>query len=163
MTENFKKDLQKLVNKYPEIKLKDIQEMLQEYKKPLPKTWEEAIKNLSGSQVFYIDNYSNTKLIEVAPASSTEAFKNSLLSEKRAEEVLALIQLITLRDIYNDGWEPDWSNYDETKYCIYGWSNTVDTDIFSSDHCILVFKTEELRDEFFKNFKDLIEKAKYLL
>lgn len=73
------------------------------------------------------------------------------------------MQLITLRDIYNDGWEPDWSNYDEPKYCIYGWSNTIDIDIFSSDHAILAFKTEELRDEFFKNFKDLIEKAKRLL
>lgn len=33
----------------------------------------------------------------------------------------------------------------------------------SSDNCILVFPTEEMRDTFYKNFKDLIEQCKELL
>jgi hypothetical protein len=164
MNNGFKKDLQELVNKYPEMKLKDIQKILQESKKPLPKTWKEAYtKYLCDTTIYYIDTNSEIQQ-HTKPIPANVVFnKNALLSSERAEEVLALIQLITLRDIYNNGWKPDWSNYDEPKYCIYGWSNTIDIDIFSSDHAILAFKTEELRDEFFKNFKDLIEKAKNLI
>lgn len=164
MNENFKKDLQELVDKYPEMKLKDIQEILQESKKSFPKTWKEAYKRyLCNTTIYYIDTNSEIKQYNRPIPANAVFNKNALLSSGRAEEVLAFMQLITLRDIYNNGWEPDWSNYDETKYCIYGWSNTIDIDIFSSDHAILAFKTEELRDEFFKNFKDLIEKAKRLL
>lgn len=164
MNNQFKKDLQELVNKYPEMKLKDIQKILQESKKTLPKTWKEAYKKyLCNTTIYYIDTNSEIQH-HVKPIPANVVFnKNALLSSEKAEEVLALMQLITLRDIYNDSWEPDWSNYNETKYCIYGWSNIVTIDIFSSDHRILAFKTEELRDEFLRNFKDLIEKAKGLL
>lgn len=164
MNNRFKKDLQELVNKYPEMKLKDIQKILQESERSLPKTWEEAYtKYLCNTTIYYIGTNSEIQH-HIEPIPANVVFnKNALLSQERAEEVLALIQLITLRDIYNDGWEPDWDNHDETKYCIYGWSNIIDIDIFSSDHAILAFKTEELRDEFFKNFKDLIEKAKNLI
>lgn len=133
-------------------------------KNELPTTWEEAYtKYLCNTTIYYINT--NGKIIQYTePIPANAVFnKNALLSSERAEEVLALMQLITLRDIYNDGWEPDWSNYDETKYCIYGWSNTITIDIFTSDHAILAFKTEELRDEFLKNFEELIVKAKRLI
>lgn len=164
MNKDFKKDLQELVNKYPEMKLKDIQKILQESKKPLPKTWKEAyIKYLCNTTIYYIDTNSEIQH-HIKPIPANVVFnKNALLSQERAEEMLAFMQLITLRDIYNNGWEPDWDNHDETKYCIYGWSNTIDTDIFSSDHAILAFKTEELRDEFLRNFEELIVKAKNLI
>lgn len=164
MNNQFKKDLQELVNKYPEMKLKDIQELLQKSEKSLPKTWKEAyIRYLCNTTIYYINTNSEIQhYVEPIPANVVFN-KNALLSSERAEEVLALMQLITLRDIYNYGWEPDWSNYDEIKYCIYGWSSTIIIGAFKAEHCILAFKTEELRDEFFKNFKDLIEKAKRLL
>lgn len=164
MNNQFKKDLQELVNKYPEMKLKDIKEILQESEKTLPKTWKEAYKKyLCNTTIYYIDTNSEIKQ-HTKPIPANVVFnKNVLLSQERAEEVLALMQLITLRDIYNDGWEPDWSNYDEIKYCIYGWSSTITIGTFVSDHCILAFKTEELRDEFIRNFEELIVKAKRLL
>lgn len=164
MNNQFKKDLQELVNKYPEMKLKDIQKILQESKKPLPKTWEEAYtKYLCNTTIFYIDTNSEIQQFTKPRTENAKFNKNALLSQKRAEEMLAFMQLITLRDIYNNGWEPDWDNLDETKYCIYGWSNTITIGIFVSDHCILAFKTEELRDEFLRNFEELIVKAKRLL
>lgn len=164
MNNKFKEDLKKLVNKYPEMKLKDIQELLQESEKSLPKTWKEAYtKYLCNTTIYYIDTNSEIQQ-HTNPIPANAIFnKNALLSSERAEEVLAFMQLITLRDIYNNGWEPDWSNYDETKYCIYGWSNIITIDTFTSDHAILAFKTEELRDEFIKNFEELIVKAKRLI
>lgn len=164
MNNQFKKDLQELVSKYPEMKLKDIQEILQESEKTLPKIWEEAYdKYLCNTTIYYIDTNSKMQQFTKPHTEYAEYNKNALLSQERAEEVLALMQLITLRDIYNNGWEPDWSNYDEIKYCIYGWSSTITIGTFRAEHCILAFKTEELRDEFFKNFKGLIEKAKRLI
>lgn len=73
------------------------------------------------------------------------------------------MQLITLRDIYNNSWKPNWNNCDEIKYCIVGGNNTITTYTFAYEHKILAFKTEKLRDEFLKNFRSLIEKAKYLI
>lgn len=60
-------------------------------------------------------------------------------------------------------WEPDWSNDDETKFCIYTTQNIISLDIFGVDNRILAFPTEEMRDVFYENFKDLIEQCKELL
>lgn len=60
-------------------------------------------------------------------------------------------------------WEPDWSNDDETKFCIYTTQNIISLDIFGVDNRILAFPTEEMRDAFYENFKDLIEQCKELL
>lgn len=76
--------------------------------------------------------------------------------------MVALCQLIQLRDCYNDGWIPDWTKvYD--KYCIYPTKNYICIGINTCVSRILAFKTEAIRDEFLNNFKDLIEIAKHLL
>ena len=36
-------------------------------------------------------------------------------------------------------------------------------DYIKNQHCLLVFPTKEMRDTFYKNFKDLIEQCKELL
>lgn len=133
-------------------------------KNELPTTWEEAYtKYLCNTTIYYINtNGKITQYTEPIPANAVFN-KNALLSQERAEEVLALMQLITLRDIYNDGWKPGWSNCEEIKYCIIGEKNTITTYTFVYEHKILAFKTEELRDEFLKNFEELIVKAKRLL
>jgi hypothetical protein len=60
-------------------------------------------------------------------------------------------------------WEPDWTNYGECKYCLYITENAVNKGIFYNDSHILAFPTEEMRDAFYENFKDLIETCKGLL
>ena len=82
-------------------------------------------------------------------------------------------QLLMCRDAYwkvageqmglNKPWEPDWSNDDETKFCIYTTQNIISLDIFGVDNRILAFPTEEMRDAFYKNFDYLIEACKELL
>lgn len=59
-------------------------------------------------------------------------------------------------------WEPDWNN-DLSKYYISFYGNKLDKGIVSYSNKILAFPTEEMRDAFYENFKDLIEKCKELL
>ena len=60
-------------------------------------------------------------------------------------------------------WGLDWCN-EKIKYClvnipIYG---GVCKRQYTDIKCILAFPTEEMRDAFYENFKDLIEKYKEL-
>ena len=60
-------------------------------------------------------------------------------------------------------WEPDWENKENTKYCITTINRqikTITTDVFNY---FLVFPTPEMRDAFYENFRELIEKCKELL
>ena len=62
-------------------------------------------------------------------------------------------------------WEPDFTNDDEEKYGIYTAANKVVKDFcgVGDVNTILTFPTEEMRDAFYENFKDLIEQCKELL
>jgi hypothetical protein len=61
-------------------------------------------------------------------------------------------------------WEPSWRNTEERKFCIIRRSDNVVTKWETKSIVrFLVFPTAEMRDTFFKNFKDLIEQCKELL
>lgn len=60
-------------------------------------------------------------------------------------------------------WEPDWTNEDKKKYCIYYSDGNIQKGTWSLHNSILAFPTEEMRDMFYENFKDLIEQCKVLL
>lgn len=81
---------------------------------------------------------------------------------KTAKAYAVLPQLIRLRDEYNEGWKPDWE-IEYVKYYIKVYKNKWHLDYHSSAHCLLAFKTEEIRDRFFEDHRDLIEIAKPLL
>ena len=88
--------------------------------------------------------------------------------------ILQLLQkLLICRDAYwkiageemglKKPWEPDWKSIDK-KYNIYNYRGVISYDYFTViDRCILAFPTEEIRDAFYNNFKDLIEQCKELL
>ena len=59
-------------------------------------------------------------------------------------------------------WDPDWLD-EKTKYTIKAYQNRIIQDKVLRTNCILVFPTEEMRDAFYENFKDLIEQCKELL
>lgn len=83
-------------------------------------------------------------------------------SEKLVDATMALLKLLFLRDYYNEGWQPDWeANY--IKHCIgsEGESLRYLKQIYNSK--ILCFKTEEIRDKFLEEQKELLEIAKPLL
>lgn len=132
--------------------------------KELPKTWEEFCNNHPfKSNEAWINSYSN---IEVN--SNYERKRNSCIdanilpSKEYAEAMLALCKLIQLRDCYNDGWKPDWNDTSK-KHCIFYNKGNVKLFVINSWSCILAFQSRELRNEFYNNFKDLIEQAKLLL
>lgn len=130
----------------------------------LPKTWEEFCKNnpiKDGEYYITANGYISKSIID----NREDGDQNLLPNKETAEAMLALCQLIQLRDCYNDGWKPDWKdktsgNY---KYCIEVDSDNIVFENWYAVQRILVFKTRELRSEFFNNFKDLINIAKPLL
>jgi hypothetical protein len=85
---------------------------------------------------------------------------------------MTLQNLIICRDVYWDiygkqaglgePWKPDWKSLDK-KYNIYNYRGVISLNFTVLDRCILIFPTEEMRDAFYENFKDLIEQCKELL
>jgi hypothetical protein len=59
-------------------------------------------------------------------------------------------------------WKPDWTS-GKPVYCISVSVNAIGTGKWYTDNKILAFPTEEMRDAFYDNFKDLIESCKELL
>ena len=134
-------------------------------RKKLPKTWEEFCeKNPRRPREFFI--HANSTICtcyanEQRDERNSNFDKNLLTSEEKAEAILALCQLIQLRDCYNDGWKPDWTTC-KTKHCLALGPNGWYTCTSGTAEHIFAFKTEKLRDEFGKNFKDLLDKLKPL-
>jgi hypothetical protein len=82
-------------------------------------------------------------------------------------------ELIICRDAYRKiageqmglgkPWEPDWTKANEKKYCIVNTEGNITKWVQKTTNKILAFPTEEMRDAFYENFKDLIEQCKELL
>ena len=60
-------------------------------------------------------------------------------------------------------WEPDWKNDEQFKYIITCRRGCIIKDTYTAKDVILAFPTEEMRDAFKENFKELIEQCKELL
>ena len=78
----------------------------------------------------------------------------------------SLYKLIICRDVYwfmSDDWKPDYTNVTEKKYSIWVDCGEIKKGVFTTTQMVLAFPTEEIRDEFYENFKDLIEECKELL
>lgn len=129
-------------------------------KPKLPKKWEdlELISGYFISEFSYIHQLNPDKILH----NTSYTNRNTLPTEELAQAMLALCQLLYLRDIYNDGWQPDWYDYND-KFSITTYRNEVEKQTVCYSHYILTFKTDKLRDEFFTNFKYLLEIAKLLL
>jgi hypothetical protein len=87
---------------------------------------------------------------------------NILPDRATAEAVLALCQLIQLRNAYNGEWVPDWKNYNQDKFTIEFHEREIFCDCVLITSTPLYFKSKELRDEFLGYFRPLIEKLKPL-
>ena len=82
--------------------------------------------------------------------------KNVFAKKEQAKSALAMAQLSQLMYIYNDGWEPDWSNL-QLKYCIVRTVNKLTLKSHNDIYQFLAFKTSELAEKFLKNFEPLIK------
>lgn len=131
----------------------------------LPTTWEEFCKTHSkkeGEALITLDSDIDT--LEVSDTIRNPKYDKYLLPSKEyAEAMLALCQLIQLRDCYNQDWEPDWDD-DNLKYCIMPIRKSeLVIDTYYQRAQVLHFKTRELCEKFIKNFEDLLKIARPLL
>lgn len=129
----------------------------------LPKTWEEFCERTPvTNEETYIDFYRGGR---TEGDTKRDVFKDRALlpDYDTAEAFIALMQLIQLRDCYRQGWTPDWNDDEQSKYSVITSSGKVSVDTRIVTNGILSFQSEEVRDEFLENFKDLIEQAKELV
>lgn len=132
--------------------------VFKQIERELPKSWED-LKFVNGFFICDLSKINKVRLNSLAIDSN----KNVFPTKEEAEACVALAQLCQLRDRYNDGWKPDWRTGSKIKYCIIIDENKIIKSQYITLNQILSFKTEELRDKFLENFRDLIETAKPLL
>lgn len=129
--------------------------VFKQVKKALPKTWEE-LKVIRG---YYVGADS---FIREANCTSLGHNKNTFATKELAEASIAMAQLSQLREVYRQGWEPNWEDESE-KYIIEFVSGKIDDNIYYGTCQFLSFQSAEIRDKFLENFASLIETAKPLM
>ena len=127
---------------------------MKEINKNIPRTWDEYRKNTMVKSI--------PKNILTISTLGLVSNKVILDSDELSDAVVALCKLFKLRDCYNEGWQPDWTD-NENKYCIELYKGVIIESVNICTQHVLSFRTEEVRSIFFENFKDIIEIAKPLL
>lgn len=130
----------------------------------MPDSWEEFCKDnpLKIGESWITGSSSVTAIHDIPGGERSKQWYNLLPNKEYAEAILALCQLIQLRDCYRQGWKPDWSNSARNKSCILFRREQVQRDFFCENNQILSFQSADIRDKFYNNFKDLIKKTKPL-
>lgn len=106
---------------------------------------------------FILKYYTNNDIVKGYESELLENFQKLLICRdaywKIAGEEMGL----------GKPWKPDWKNPNQKKYCIRNDSGDIKKVSLFLTNAILAFPTEEMRDAFFENFKELIESVKKLL
>lgn len=112
----------------------------------------------------YVDGDSTLLKLSVYSENLNPIDKNIWISEAHAKASLAMSQLSVLMasPTYNGDWVADWED-DSEKWCIRFHLNEIITSFEYGFQEFLSFKTEDARDRFLKNHRDLILEAKILL
>ena len=136
------------------------------FKKQLkyPKTYKECCEVLDIESewhlTFELNNFASCDLCinkEFEYVCKLEAFRKLLISRDA-------YWMIAGKEMgLEKSWEPDWLDTNTQKYCIYYVGNEIKKQPMLEVHHSLAFPTEEMRDTFYENFKDLIEECKELL
>ncbi len=129
--------------------LKESLIILKKSKPGLPSRWED-IKQLDG---FYISTFSTILKLSEKPLNCS---KNTLPTKEIAEKMLVYNQLIYLRNIYWDGWIPNWTD-NSYKFVIYNEGKILQSSNLCNVSRPFAFQSQEIRDLFLKNFKKQLE------
>ncbi len=122
----------------------------------IPKTWEE-LESIEG---FYVTTSSKAEYIKEVDANPNNC--NVFATEEQAKASIALAQLSQLREIYRNGWKPDWTDNSD-KACIDVDQYGMTIRSYAGTPLFLSFQSWEIAQEFLENFKDLIEQARPLM
>ena len=139
-----------------------------EKERKLPKSWEEFCEmfpDYTGEYFVEPDNENKIGQVLAMNGEKRENRNAELLPDRAsAEAVLALCQLIQLRNAYNGDFKVNWIDTKQYKYVIgFDCGGDIKCDCYIGQ-CItyLFFKSADLRDEFLRYFRPLIEKLKPL-
>ena len=146
---------------YPSREQRDWTKVKYEKNKELPKTWEEFCKNYPRKKdEAYFDMCSQICTFPQDYEHRTEDTDKNLLPSKQAAEAhLALMQLHQLRDVWREGWLPDWKNSVQRKYVIKNIDGEFLISLHYNSRCFLAFQDDKRADSFRNCFIDLIRKA----
>ena len=131
---------------------------------PLPKDWKEYVTFHFPVDKLPENHYvcAETSLFSCHTTNSDYESvlqtKNILTSDTTIKQHLALMQLHQLRDCYRQGWKPCWE-YNARNYCIIFKNNVPIISINTNMKRFLTFQSNEIAEEFLKNFHNLIEQA----
>lgn len=134
--------------------------ILKPKKKVLPKTYKECCEVLGIDHNLYLD---------LNHGDISGEYKPNVYTQNVVYLFNKLYMVLICRDAY---WKlaDDWSfniggNSQETVYAITIYGTGILRDFYHALNCnrILVFPTEDMRDVFYENFKDLINECKELL
>lgn len=71
-----------------------------------------------------------------------------LISRKQTEKLIAINKLLNVAKYLNDGWKPDWNDYDEIKYTFSLHKGKVhNTNDGEYTYAIVYFKSEALLEK----------------
>lgn len=129
--------------------------------KPIKNKYPLSVMELPRDIRYCIDSDSSIVMTTFL-GNRTEEDLNLCSTKKRAEAILALIQLVELRDAWNkiDGWEADWEIDKQCKYSICIKLNNIETVEYSFSNTVLHFGKASTRDLFLETHRKLIETAK---
>lgn len=145
------------MDKFNEIKI-DVPEGMEAYLednvikfRPIEKklTYRDIAKELfKDKETYYTDAFCNIKSIDGADTSYYDA--NNCTSEKQLKKLLAINQLMNVVKYLNKNWQPNWNNYEESKY-YFRWnpaSNELQVGEASAVYSdIVYFKSEKLAQQ----------------
>jgi hypothetical protein len=94
--------------------------------------------------------------------SINDESKEAWPTKELAEAALALSELMQYRQRWIGDWKPDFKD-STVKYYIRYFADTIDLDSTKIMNYVLTFPSSDMRDDFFKTFKDLLNTAKPLL
>ena len=149
---------------YTLVKVSDTEYKVVKEENKLPDTWEEFCEThpLKRGEFGFDAEHELFEVIESEGCKRLTSWRLLLPNKEKAEAIIALCQLIQLRDCYNDGWVPDWSTIFKDKFCIRSLHGNWTTVITGGSTEIFSFKTVKLRNKFLENFRDLLDKIKPL-
>lgn len=132
--------------------------------KALPSSWEEYCEinpNITQGKDVYL-RASGTITYVSYQDLKREEYPGIVPSKERAEQFIILNKLLQIRDYYNQGWKPNWKDNTD-KYVIWSFENELHPDVSTYASSLFAFKSKEVRDTFFENFENDLEKVKEFL
>lgn len=124
------------------------------------KTWEDYCKKMEGKNSYYLEVSDYIcKSSQFGPVPVVSEFENY----EDAKTFATFSKLLKLRKDWIEDWRPDWTDGNQIKYVIFTENNEICVGTHLHISNSMSFPTEEMRDEFFDCFKNLLEEAKTLL